>query len=349
MKTLLLSLCMAVAGTSLTIAPLEAEAKRLGGGKAAGMQRQMPAQPAQATPGTPAKPAAPANANQAAPASPAPAAATPPRRSWLGPIAGLAAGLGLAALFSHLGMGAAFGEFITMALLALVAFIAIRWVMGRMRASSPASVSAGPQWATAAAGAGSAAGATSSASEPAAPLMRTAQPLSSPAREAAAGPAGVDLPPLQPVVRTAEGLGTASQFGADIAAYGPATRAMPEGFDAEAFERLAKMVFIRLQAANDTGAVDDLRKFTTPELFASLKQDLLERHGAEQHTDVVELDARLVDTSKEGDQWVASVRFRGLIREEKGAEATPFDELWHLVKPLDDSREWAIAGITPMG
>jgi len=25
--------------------------------------------------------------------------------------------------------------------------------------------------------------------------------------------------------------------------------------------------------------------------------------------------------------------------------AAPFDEVWHLVKPVDGSREWAIAGI----
>ena len=34
-----------------------------------------------------------------------------------------------------------------------------------------------------------------------------------------------------------------------------------------------------------------------------------------------------------------------LIREEEGGEASAFNEIWHLVKPLDGSREWAIAGI----
>nr|HET7858121.1 Tim44 domain-containing protein [Caldimonas sp.] len=44
---------------------------------------------------------------------------------------------------------------------------------------------------------------------------------------------------------------------------------------------------------------------------------------------------------------VVSVRFHGLIREEAEAGATPFDEVWHLVRPGDGSREWAIAGIQP--
>jgi predicted lipid-binding transport protein (Tim44 family) len=120
----------------------------------------------------------------------------------------------------------------------------------------------------------------------------------------------------------------------------------PKGFDAEAFERIAKMIFIRLQAANDSGAVDDLRKFTTPELFASLRVDLQERAGAAQQTDVLQIEAKVVDTAQEDGQWVATVRFRGLIREQSEAAAEPFDELWHLVRPLDESRDWAIAGIT---
>jgi predicted lipid-binding transport protein (Tim44 family) len=62
----------------------------------------------------------------------------------------------------------------------------------------------------------------------------------------------------------------------------------------------------------------------------------------------MQLDAALVDAQQESNQWVASVRFSGLIREETDAGTQPFNELWHLVKPTDDSREWAIAGITPL-
>ena len=111
-----LVLCMSV--TALGMASLDAEAKRLGGGRPAGMQRQAPAQPANnATPQAPKQAAAPS------PATPAAPAAAPGKRSWLGPIAGLAAGLGIAALMSHFGMGEALGNFMTMALLALVALL----------------------------------------------------------------------------------------------------------------------------------------------------------------------------------------------------------------------------------
>ena len=105
------------------------------------------------------------------------------------------------------------------------------------------------------------------------------------------------------------------------------------------------MIFIRLQAANDAGDIDDLRAFTTPEMFAAIKLDLQDRGGAGQRTDVVRIDAEVLDVAAEADRQIVSVRFHGLIREEADAAAVPFDEVWHLVKPTDGSREWAIAGI----
>ena len=61
--------------------------------------------------------------------------------------------------------------------------------------------------------------------------------------------------------------------------------------------------------------------------------------------DVVQIDAEVLDVAEESDRQVVSVRFHGLIRELREGGAMPFDEVWHLVKPLDGSREWAIAGI----
>lgn len=324
MKKWMLSLLMAVATVALVGVHADVEAKRLGGGKNAGMQRSMPAK---SPDGTPAKPAQPANgaapAQQGAAAAPAAAGAqaAAPKRSWMGPIAGLAAGLGIAALMSHLGMGEQFGNFLMMALLAVVAVVAIRWLIGRF--GRPAAQ--GPQLA----GAG-------------APLP-AAQPF--PGRDDAA---------LSPMQREARGLfsATPSAGGSDSpagqATQPAATSAVPADFDAAGFERIAKMIFIRLQAANDAGNVDDLRRFTTPELFASLRLDLQERGAKTQQTDVMQLDAELVDTVLEGSQYVASVRFHGLIREEEGAGAERFNELWHLVKPAAGQGEWAIAGITPL-
>jgi predicted lipid-binding transport protein (Tim44 family) len=113
----------------------DAEAKRLGGGKSAGMQRQSVNAPPQG-PGSPAgspSQAAPAAAGAAAAAPAAAAAAS--KRSWMGPIAGLAAGLGLAALASHFGFGAALANIMTMVLIGLAVLMLVGFFM-RKRAQA---------------------------------------------------------------------------------------------------------------------------------------------------------------------------------------------------------------------
>jgi predicted lipid-binding transport protein (Tim44 family) len=119
---------------------------------------------------------------------------------------------------------------------------------------------------------------------------------------------------------------------------------LPAGFDAAAFLKGAKLNFIRLQAANDSGRIDEVREFTTDELFEELKQDA--RGG--QQTDVVSLQADLLEVATEGDRHWASVRFSGLIRETPGSEPAEFGEVWNLVKPANGASGWLLAGIQQM-
>jgi predicted lipid-binding transport protein (Tim44 family) len=312
-----------VVALAAAVTPGDADAKRLGSGKSTGMHRDMPARTSPDA--TPAKPAAPAQATPS-PAQQAPAAApaAAPKRNWMGPIAGLAAGLGIAALMSHLGMGEAFGNFLMMALLGVAA---VALVMFLLRRFGPARAN-GPQPALAGAGnVGS---------------MPTAwnQPRQEPAMERTAVPADVAPNGSAAPVAAAAAAATAAA---------PVARAfVPAAFDSEGFERTAKMIFIRMQAANDTADLDDLRRFTTPELFASLRLDLQERGPAAQSTDVVKVDAKVLDIANEAERQIVSVRFQGQIVEEKGSAPSDFHEVWHLVKPHDGSREWAIAGIEQM-
>jgi predicted lipid-binding transport protein (Tim44 family) len=312
MRTLALALALVVAAAATV--PGVAEARRIGGGGAVGMQRSLP--PAAPAAALPARPAAPV-AQPAAPATAGAAAAAAPKRSWLGPIAGLAAGLGIAALMSHLGLGAEFGNIVMLLLLGIVAFVAIRFLMRRFMPSNPAAANGGMQLA----GAGAAAAPVSFPDERPA-QFRGLQ-------------SGADAAPEQ------------TSGSAPLAATTPAAAAirLPAGFDAPAFERIAKMIFIRMQAANDSADLNDLRAFTTPEMFAAIKLDLQERGSKAQRTDVVRVDAEVLDVASEADRQIVSVRFHGLIREEDDGVAEPFDEVWHLVKPADGSREWAIAGI----
>lgn len=311
----------------VTAIPTDADARRFGGGKSSGLQRDMPARTApDAPPPRPASPTGPANpanpGQQAAPtAAPtaAGAAAAAQRRSWMGPIAGLAAGLGLAALASYLGFGEAFANFLMIALLAVAAIVLVRLLMRRMAGGSQPAM----------AGAGSGQSARAPWTPPAAAPRGESAPtgaLTGPAT--ARAPQAVLLP--QPADAT------------------PAKAFVPASFDSEGFARIAKSIFIRMQAAHDAADLEDLRRFTTPELFAEVRLQLQERGGVAQHTDVQEVHAEVLDVADDAAQQIVSVRFTGRIVEERGGPAVAFDEVWHLVKPHDDGRGWAIAGIEQM-
>ncbi len=273
MKTFLISLFAVF--LTFGLGAHDAEAKRMGGGKSFGMQRSAPAK----------QDAAPAQQRQQQSATPA--QTTPQKRSWMGPIAGLAAGLGLAALASHLGLGEEMANFLMLALLALAAFMLFRWFMRRNAPQTPAMQYAGM------------------------PRQHDA-------------PARFDAAPV---------VGGAT-----------AGRSFPPGFDAAAFAREAKLNFIRLQAAFDANNQDDLRAFTTPEVFAELAMQLAERGAAAESTDVLAVDAEVLEAVEEGAQHVVSVRFTGQVREGDAAPAA-FDEVWHLVKPASGAGGWIIAGI----
>ena len=127
-----------------------------------------------------------------------------------------------------------------------------------------------------------------------------------------------------------------------------ASSPLPAGFDASSFLRGAKMNFVKLQTANDMGRLDEIREFTTDQMFEELRKDLAERHGEMQQTDVEGLSADLLEVTTEGDRHWASVRFSGRVRETPGTVAVGFEEVWNLVKPADGSSGWLLAGIQQM-
>ncbi len=282
MKSTFVAVFLSVLALGLSIG--DAEAARLGGGKSFGMQRQAvtprPASPAQAAP-------APANPQQGA----APAGA--PKRNWMGPLAGLAAGLGLGALLSHFGMGPAMANFLMIALLVVGGIVLFRVLTrGRATAARHATYPGGSDT-----------------------YARTPSPDVAPLPPASTGPSPVP--------------------GA----------AVPADFDSEGFVRVAKLNFVRLQTANDAKNLDDICEFVSPELFAEIKMQMDERGATAQKTDVVTLEAELLEVVTEGARHIASVRFNGMIRETEGGAAMPFAEVWHLSKPTDGSRGWVVAGI----
>ncbi|QCP48183.1 Tim44 domain-containing protein [Trinickia violacea] len=299
-----------------TFSALDAEARRMGGGRSVGRQSQTvqnqstpPAQQPMQQQST-----QPSQAQRATPAQPTPTPAAAPNRSrWLGPIAGLAAGLGIAALLSHFGLGEAFAgamaNFIVIALIAMVAIWLIRKFMGRRRQNEPAYGAAG-----------------------------------SASMNAGGFGSGYSQEPRYTPPAAAGAFGSPSA-GFDAAPEANAAPSVPAGFDTEAFLRNAKVNFVRLQAAWDEGNIADIREFTTPEMFAEVKIDIDSRGAERNQTDVVQLDAQMLGVEDRGSEYLASVRFSGLIRETAGAAAEPFVEVWNLSKSSRAGEGWLLAGI----
>ena len=299
----LLSVLFAVAGLSLIA--IDADARRMSGGKSIGKQREAinpnqaaprtpPQQQQQATPNTPAQ-------QQAAPA----AAPQPPGMSrWLGPLAGLALGAGLASLFFNNGLGGALAGILLAAALAFGIFMLFRLFMrGR---STPAPL----RYAGAGAGPQAAREMPREAVEPV--LQRTSAPAP-------------------------------NSVAATTATASAATPARWPGFDEAQFVRHARMNFVNLQSAYDRNDMAAIRDFVTPELAAEIEKDTV-AGGPGEKTDVVTLDAEVLDVTTENGLHVVSVRFSGLMRE-GAAEPQPFKELWHLEKPVDGRSGWVISGI----
>lgn len=119
MKQFLMAL---IAACGLALVAVDAEAKRLGGGKSFGMQRNTQQQ---ATPKTPAQ-----QQQQQAAGTPAPQQPAATGNKWLGPLAGLAVGAGLMALFMNNGIGGALMGLLLLAAVAGLAVMAFRALRG---------------------------------------------------------------------------------------------------------------------------------------------------------------------------------------------------------------------------
>jgi len=247
----------------------DAFAKRFGGGRSFGQQRQSTSQPVAPRSSSPSPGVAPATGGS----------------RWLGPLAGLAAGGLLAALF----MGHGFDGINFMDIVAVLGIGAVVFLIFRTMRRVPQS-------------------------------------------------------------QTVQYAGNGGQTVANIPFGGSATpvssNGRPAWFDEESFLRAAKANFIRLQVAYDTKNLDDIREYTTPEVFAEISLQLQERGDKPQKTDVVSLNAELANVVTEGDLTIASVRYSGTIREEENGAAAPFNEIWHVQRAqLQSNASWFIAGI----
>ena len=124
---------------------------------------------------------------------------------------------------------------------------------------------------------------------------------------------------------------------------------IPADFPVESFLRNAKASFIRMQAANDRKDLNDIREYTTPEVFAEISMQMQERGNLAQQTDVLSINAELLEVANEGDYTISSVRFTGQLSENNNTPEN-VDEIWHIQKYTKEANTaWLLAGIQQTG
>ena len=300
---------------------IEAEAKRLGSGS--NMGRVAPGSSAkQALPAKPAQPQAAPQAAKPATANPA-AAQAATRSSWMGPIAGLAAGLGLAALASYLGFGEELMSLMLIILAVVVVFAVFRMLAGRRQASAgqygqPAMAKTGYG--------NNELGAEARPSNVSWPTQLGGSAGGSADARSYAGAAGVG--------------GAAQVAATDVSAE-----------EIAQFVKVASEQFNKLQSIWDSGDIHTLAEFCTPEMTRELSHQIAGRKGSQNLTQVVQLDSEWLGMADSQDDFgkpvdEVHIRFSGLIREAADAAASDFNEIWTLHRVKNGDTGWQLAGIT---
>lgn len=315
--------------TMLGVTMDEAEARRFGGGSSFGrqssniMQKRAPAQAPRATQNATPNAANPAAANRGA------AAGATAQRSgmsrFLGPIAGIAAGLGIMALLSSLGLSGALLEFLSSAVLIAIVIFGVMFIVRRLR---------GTQAKPAAQGAfGSQGGQAQD--------FYTNRQASDYNQQQTRTPGVFNRAPESSSQQSS--FASSEQQSTQAQPLDPSWF-VPEGFDTMTFLNVAKQQFVRIQGLWDQGDVEQLKDYLTDDLVTELSPQIIEQASQGGHpTEVVLLNAELLGMEQVAGGHLASVRFSGMLREEPGQEAFRFEEVWNLYKTADSG--WLLAGI----
>ncbi|MGS5088631.1 Tim44 domain-containing protein [Hydrogenophaga sp. A37] len=304
---------LVLVGLMMVLGSSQAVTKRLGSGTSVGQQSGQVTHPSAAQ--APVSPAV----SPAAPAVAGPAATVASRRPWGTVLGGVAAGLGLVWLASSLGLGEGFAQVLLWGALVLLAVTLFRTLARR---STPALATTGAY-------------ASSSEGGDPVPVPRGYSPKNV-GNDASARP--WENQAVSPVdgTKTGAALADATPWG------------VPEGFDTAGFLQASKANFVSLQDAWDRADIPNLRAMMTDGMLAEIRSQLVEREHAgagDNKTEVVMLEARLLGIEELASDYMASVEFSGLIREDMSSGPNPFREVWNITRPKSNAGGWLVAGV----
>ncbi|MFW6235582.1 MAG: Tim44 domain-containing protein [Desulfovibrionales bacterium] len=121
---------------------------------------------------------------------------------------------------------------------------------------------------------------------------------------------------------------------------------LPADFDEAEFLSGAKALFARLQDSWDRRDLDDIRKFASAEVMSQLEREAA-KDPTPGRTDVLMVDARVLEVQIHGRETVVSVLYDALLREDQAAShPDQVREVWHLRRDESATKpEWILEGI----
>lgn len=120
---------------------------------------------------------------------------------------------------------------------------------------------------------------------------------------------------------------------------------LPQGFDADEFLKGADAIFVRLQGAWDKRDLDDIRSFTSAEVFSEIRQQA-EDDPVPGKTELLRINPSILEVRDTGSQIIASVLYDVLLRENEDEFTQQVRELWHFSRDRANPESfWILEGI----
>lgn len=120
---------------------------------------------------------------------------------------------------------------------------------------------------------------------------------------------------------------------------------LPRGFDADEFLKGAKAIYTRLQASWDKRDLDDIRQFTSSEVFEEIRRQA-QADPTPGKTELILINPRILEVRETDGQTIASVLYDVMMRENREEMTKQVRELWHFSRDAGKSGAfWVLEGI----
>lgn len=134
--------------------------------------------------------------------------------------------------------------------------------------------------------------------------------------------------------------------GAPLESSAPAAPVLPADFDTASFLGGARSAYQMMQKAWDEADLATLRGLTTDKVFGELQDQIRARGDRSNQTDLLKVEAELLEVRDVGADREVSVLFDVLMRESAEAQPAQVREVWHFTRARNSRQPtWFLDGI----